>query len=269
MDMNTFKLVIAAAVAAAFSAPALADPPLNTANLSNVTSVTNQIKVSGDVAVDGKIDVAAEVGAVTDNSQASVGNLVITVGGGNDADLTGSASGLTGNVGINVAAGTGNAQGNEAALASLQDADKVFASAQTFSSQVSGLNANVALLTNNTANMTGSLTGITGNVGANIASGSGNMQDNQLAAAVGSSGSNASLLPPPPPHNDQASYGIAKASGSNQQLVGLTLNGDGDWNMTNTAAITNSLSGSGNIGANVAAGYGNLQHNSLSIAAAK
>lgn len=268
--MNTLKLAIVAAVAAAFAGPVLADPPLNSADLSNVTSVTNNISVSGDVEVGGKIDVAAEVGAVTDNSQASVGNLVITVGGGNDADLTRSANGITGNVGVNVAAGTGNAQGNEAALASLEDASKVFASAQTFSSQVSAVNANVALLTNNTANITGSLNGVAGNVGANVASGSGNMQDNQLAAAVGSSGPERnSLNQPQPPQDDHGSYGIAKASGSNQQLIGLTLNGDGDFNMTNTAAITGSLSGTGNIGANVAAGYGNLQHNSLSVASAK
>jgi hypothetical protein len=38
---------------------------------------------------------------------------------------------------------------------------------------------------------------------------------------------------------------------------------------SNKASITDSISGTGNIGVNVAVGYGNLQHNSLSIASAK
>jgi hypothetical protein len=253
--MKFAKIAMASAVLAVFSAPAFADPPLNSADLNNTLSITNDLTVSGGAAVSGAIGVAAETGAVTDNSQASVGNLVITVGGGNTATVRDSANGVTGNVGINAASGTGNAQGNEAALASLQDASSVFASAQTFSSQVSAINANLAVLTDNDATLHNAVNGVTGNVGVNVASGSGNMQDNQLAAAVrtGTSGSGS----------------LAKASGSNQQLVALTLNGDLDFNLTNNASITNALSGSGNIGANVAAGYGNLQHNSLSIAAAK
>jgi hypothetical protein len=187
--MKFAKLALASAILAAFSAPALADPPANLADLSNTTSVTTDVTVAGGAAVVGVVPIAAEAGAVTDNTQASVGNLVITVGGGNTADVS------------------------------------------------------------NTAN------GVTGNVGINIASGSGNMQDNQLAAAVrtGTVGSGT----------------LAKATGSNDQVVALTLNGDLDFNLTNNASITNALTGSGNIGANVAAGYGNLQHNSLSIAAAK
>jgi len=229
---------------------------LNTADLSNVTSIKNKIKVEGNVEVDGKIKVSAESGAVTDNSQASVGNLVITVGGANSATVNATGNGITGNVGINVASGTGNAQGNEAALASLADAAEVFASAQTFSTQVSAVNANLALLTNNGASLTDSVNGVTGNVGVNIAGGSGNMQDNQLAASA-----RTGMV--------RGSGAVAKASGSNQQMVSMTLNGDLDFNMTNNASITRSLTGSGNIGANVAAGYGNLQHNSLSIASAR
>jgi hypothetical protein len=253
--MKFAKIAMASAVLAVFSAPAFADPPLNSADLNNTLSITNDLTVSGGAAVTGVIGVAAETGAVTDNSQASVGNLVITVGGGNTATVDTAANGVTGNVGINAASGTGNAQGNEAALASLQDASSVFASAQTFSTQVSAINANLAVLTDNAATLNNAVNGVTGNVGVNVASGSGNMQDNQLAAAVrtGTLGSGS----------------LAKASGSNQQLVALTLNGDLDFNLTNSASITNALTGSGNIGANVAAGYGNLQHNSLSIAAAK
>jgi hypothetical protein len=253
--MKFAKLALASAILAAFSAPALADPPANLADLSNTTSVTTDVTVAGGAAVVGVVPIAAEAGAVTDNTQASVGNLVITVGGGNTANVSNTANGVTGNVGINAASGTGNAQGNEAALASLQDASSVFASAQSFSTQVSAVNAHLAVLTDNAATLDNAVNGVTGNVGVNVASGSGNMQDNQLAAAVrtGTVGNGT----------------LAKATGSNDQVVALTLNGDLDFNLTNSASITNALTGSGNIGANVAAGYGNLQHNSLSIAAAK
>lgn len=253
--MKSLKLAIAAAVAAAFSVPALANSPDNNAAINELTTLTDTVSVSGTAIVSGRIDVAGKSGASTDNDQISAGNLVITVGGGNDASVTNSANGLTGNAGVNIAAGTGNAQGNEAALSSLQDASAVFASAQTFSTQVSAINANVAVLTNNTANLEGSLTGASGNVGLNLASGSGNMQDNQLAAAVRSGATGGGTL--------------AEATGSNNQTVALTLNGTLDLPVTNSARILDSIAGTGNIGVNVAAGYGNLQHNSLSIAAAK
>jgi hypothetical protein len=249
--MKFAKLAVASAVLAAFSAPVFAQ-----ATLENTTDISNTITVVGGALVGGLIPIAAEAGAVADNAQASVGNLVITVGGGNDASVTNSANGISGNAGINVTSGTGNAQSNEAAVASLEDASYVFASAQTFSSQLSAVNANIALFTNNVASLDGSVNGAVGNVGVNIAAGSGNMQDNQLAAAA-----RTGLV---------GSGTIAKATGSNEQLIALTLNGDLDFNMTNAATVTNSLLGaSGNVGANVAAGYGNLQHNSLSIASAK
>lgn len=256
--MKLAKLALVSAVLAAFSAPVLADPPLNTAALSNVTSVSNDISVAGDVNVTGKIKVGTEVGAVTDNSQASVGNLTITIGGANSSTINNSGNGVSGNVGVNQASGTGNAQGNEAALASLQDANSVFASAQTFSSQVSAVNGNLAAYNDNRSDLANSFTNVKGNVGVNMASGSGNMQDNQMAAATQQRTGN--------------SYGIddgsvVKATGSNQQLVALTLNGQLDpHNMTNTSSITNSLTGAGNLAVNMASGYGNLQHNSLSIA---
>lgn len=249
--MKFAKLAIASAVLAVFSAPVFAQ-----ATLENTTDISNTVTVSGSALVVGVIPVSAEAGAVADNVQASVGNLVITVGGGNDASVTDSANGIAGNAGINVTAGTGNAQSNEAAVASLEDAANVFAYGQTFSTQVSAVNANIALFTDNVASLDGSVNDAVGNVGVNIAAGSGNMQDNQLAAAArtGWLGSGT----------------VAKATGNNEQLIALTLNGDLDFSMTNGATITDSLMlAAGNVGANVAAGYGNLQHNSLSVASAK
>lgn len=253
--MKCLKLVAAAAVAAAFSAPALANPPDNLATINELTVLTDTISVSGSSVVTGRIEVAGKAAASADNDQISLGNLVITVGGGNDANIKDSANGLGGNVGINIAAGTGNAQGNEAALSSLQDASSVFASAQTFSTQTSAVNANLTLLTNNTVNLENALNASAGNVGVNLVSGSGNMQDNQLAASVRTGTLGGGTL--------------AEASGSNNQTVALTLNGDLDLPVTNAAQIVNSISGAGNIGVNMTAGYGNLQHNSLSLASAK
>lgn len=249
--MKFVKAALAAAVLTAFSAPVFAQ-----ATIASDTAISNDITVVGGAAVAGLILVTGEAGAVANNAQASVGNLVITAGGGNDAAVEDAANGITGNAGINVAAGTGNAQSNEAAVASLQDAWNVFASAQTFSTQVSAVNANIALFTDNDASLTNAVNGATGNVGVNVAAGSGNMQDNQLAAAARTGATGGGT--------------IAKATGSNEQLVTLTLNGDLDFDMTNTATINNSLmAAAGNVGANVSAGYGNLQHNSLSIASAK
>lgn len=253
--MKFAQLALATAVVAAFSVPAFADTPLNNAAINASDSTSSSLAVGGGAAVVGTIGVAAQAGATTDNSQASVGNLVVTVGGGNKASIDHSANGVKGNVGVNAASGTGNGQGNEAALASLGDASSVFANAQSFSTQVSAVNANLALDTVNAATLSHAVNGVTGNVGVNVASGSGNMQDNQLAAAVrtGAHGSGS----------------LAKASSSNQQLIALTLNGAANCDMTNTASISNALTGSGNIGANMAAGFGNLQHNSLSVASAK
>ncbi len=270
--MKFAKLAIASAVLAVFSAPVFADPPLNTALITSSTKISNEIAVKGDVEVDGKITVASEVGAVTDNSQASVGNLTITLGGGNTASIDNTGNDLTGNIGANMASGTGNAQGNEAALASLADANSVFASAQTFSTQVSAVNGNLAIASTNKAKLNDSFNDVSGNVGVNIASGSGNMQDNQLAAATqNATENNSSRMGGHPPSNGGNKDGnVVKATGSNQQLVALTLNGALDCDLTNMASISHALNGAtGNIGANMAAGYGNLQHNSLSIASAQ
>jgi len=257
MYMKFVKLAVAAAVCSAFSTAVLADPPKNRAYLDNYTEISNKIEVKGKIDIYGDIDVYAEAGAVTDNTQSSVNNQSIILGGGNDAQVGhGTGNHATGNIGMNVSSGTGNGQGNEVALASLQDASSVFASAQTFSKQTSAVNANIALLTNNTAKIEDSLHHVTGNVGVNVASGAGNLQDNQMASAsrTGTKGSGT----------------VAKATGSNQQLITYTFNADLDINPTNMAAIAGSFKHAmGNMGANVTSGYGNLQHNSLSIASAK
>jgi hypothetical protein len=250
--MKFIQLAMAAAVAAAFSAPSFAQSN-NEATLTDVTSIENTIKVIGTVGVVGRIEVAAESGASADNNQSMMNTDSINLAGKNEASIDASANGLTGNAGVNMAVGSSNAQGNEASLSSLQDAGSVFASAQTFSTQTSQFSAAVLDSTINTADLKGSLKDANGNVGLNLVAGSGNMQDNQLAASVsdGTAGGGS----------------LAKATGSNMQSSTLLLNEN--FLASNKASILDSISGTGNIGVNVAAGYGNLQHNSLSIASAK
>lgn len=251
--MKFIQLAMAAAVTAAFSAPAFADAPANTASLNELTSISNTIGVIGTAVVTGRIEVNAETGASTDNEQSMVNSIAVTLGTVNNALLENSANDLTGNVGLNMAIGTSNAQGNEASLSSLEDAGSVFASAQTFSTQTASFSANVADVSLNTADMKGSLLNANGNVGANLVAGSGNMQDNQLAVSVRS--------------GTVGGGSLAKATGSNTQSSSLMLNENAL--TVNTASVMDSISGMGNIGVNVVAGYGNLQHNSLSIASAK
>jgi hypothetical protein len=250
--MKFIQLAMAAAVAAAFSAPAFAQTA-NDATLTDVTSIDNTIKVTGTVGVIGRIEVAAESGASADNGQSMENTETVNLGGKNEASITNSANGLTGNAGLNMATGSSNAQGNEASLSSLEDASSVFASAQTFSTQTSQFSAAILDSTINTAELKSSLMGANGNIGANLVSGSGNMQDNQLAASVRS--------------GTLGGGSLAKATGSNMQSSTLLLNEN--LLSSNKASILDSIGGSGNIGVNVAAGYGNLQHNSLSIASAK
>lgn len=254
--MNFAKLTLTAAVFAAFSIPAAAqtiDLASNKATIGNSTLITNDIDVAGTVAVTGKIHVAAEGSSVVNNVQTSFANSAVVVGGSNVASITEhTGDGATGNIGINIASGAANAQGNEGAVSALGDAAHVFASAQTFSTQTSAVNFNLGLATENVARLDHSLSSVKGNVGVNIASGAANLQSNQLAA---SSGKNVA----------------AKATGNNDQLISNNFSLDiTDSAMVNKASISDSLHHStGNMSVNVASGAGNLQHNSMSIASVK
>lgn len=254
--MKFTKLTLASALATVFVAPVMAGTLDGTATVSlyKAVSVTNTIDVAGTVDVFGTISVESEAGAVLDNEQTStvvVTPGVDTTGAGapNTAFIDGgSGDGATGNVGINVAAGEGNGQANDVALAAI-DGVSVFADAEIFSSQVNTSNVTTAPGSTNTAYIDGSLTGTTGNIGVNVVAGDGNLQANKTAASVNYSGT------------------IAKANGTAiQTLNGIYGIGAGQ---TNLAYLTGALSGgTGNLGANVAAGAGNVQFNGLSVAIA-
>ena len=261
LHFSLLALAISALVAAPVMAQQRGD---DEANISSSTRISNDIYVGGHVRVDGKIKVKAESASVIDQNQSSNHNsqrgLV-----DNRARLAGSAlSGAEGNIGVNIAAGVGNAQANDAAMTAV-DGAKVFASAMIFSQQ----NANNNMQDPggrrghgggggdddpNTATLGGSaLSDAKGNVGVNIAAGVGNVQGNALAASVNGSGS------------------LAKATSDTDQSTTMNaFNNGGRALFTNTATLNGSaLSGAqGNIGVNIAAGLSNVQHNSLALATA-
>ncbi|VVE10650.1 hypothetical protein PCA20602_02614 [Pandoraea capi] len=166
----------------------------------------------------------------------------------------GALANANGNVGVNVAAGADNAQANNVAIASL-NAQPVYASAQVFSNQSSQGSAKISQFMVNASVGDGALAGATGNVGVNVASGVGNVQGNNLSAAV-----------------SQGAHGWYKGGAANStaqtdQVAGMKASGDF---VANAALGNGALQwASGNVGVNVAAGIGNVQANSLAISAIK
>ncbi|RDZ26583.1 hypothetical protein [Lysobacter silvisoli] len=243
--------LIAIALGTLFATSAFAQG--DDADIYSNTYISNDIDVSGSVKVKGKIRVASESAAVVDQDQVTEDNWSLG-DGDHDADLTDNAlNAAQGNIGANVAAGVGNAQANDTALSSV-DGEKVFASAMVFSNQASYNNFATSSQqdTYYSANLDGdALADAKGNIGVNVAAGVGNGQTNAMAASVNSSGT------------------IAKATADSEQDAWLnTLAADCDLDTFATLGGNALSNAQGNIGANVAAGVGNLQHNGLSIATA-
>jgi hypothetical protein len=232
------------------------------------TYITNLIDVGGRVHVDGDIAVNAEAAANVDQDQATFGNSELDFFGDDTARVDGNAlRGSSGNIGVNVSSGVGNAQSNDAAVTTLARGGAgegeslnggghghghagALSTAMVFSTQASMGNSSSAMGAYHEADLQGNaLRGVTGNVGVNVAAGVGNAQSNGLAASV-------------------ADASIAKSSSDSEQmsLMNQLFSGCSD---NNALFGGNALRGaSGNIGVNVAAGVGNLQHNGLAIAAA-
>lgn len=159
------------------------------------------------------------------------------------------AQSVSGNVGVNIAEGVDNAQSNEASLASV-DAGNVFGNAQVFNNQSSGGMAKIHNFNLNASVGDNSLAYASGNVGVNIASGIGNVQNNSLAAST-------STL-------SKSADGAMVATDNSVQQANLAFNGT----FEGTASLgMGALAGAqGNIGVNIAGGAGNVQHNGLAIA---
>ena len=161
------------------------------------------------------------------------------------------ASHASGNIGLNISAGDANVQDNAAALASV-DSSFVFGSSSS-SVGVGQMNAGNQTQNFDVQNKArigeNAFSSASGNIGVNVAAGTGNGQKNTMAASVTSLG------------NVSASILSAQASGGNM------IRNEG-CRLENTASIGGSaFSGaSGNIGVNITSGTGNLQSNSLSMA---
>ncbi len=169
----------------------------------------------------------------------------------------------SGNIGLNVAAGSNNQQANAAAIA---DAQFSFggAAASIVAIQGSGYNNTTDGYwydyywyygTTNTASMNDqALKNVKGNVGVNIAAGDGNQQKNDLATA-----------------NASNWYGYDygdHAEASTEAYQVSWGNTTSSWDTSNTASMNDCAmkNASGNIGVNIAAGSGNQQFNGLSLA---
>ncbi|KPQ25823.1 MAG: Neuroendocrine-specific golgi protein P55 (NESP55) [Halomonas sp. HL-48] len=302
--MKTFaKAPLALAVAALFASSYALAYDSNTFDTDSYVDSEweNEIEVEIEHEIEFEADIEIEdefgiddpnnyAAATVDRKQLNHSNTVTTDKTDNDAIVNGdSGNGASGNIGINVGAGNLNMQANDTSIAKGQDetdgesgpgmsassfvfpgggnwgddeddAAMVFAKAATFSVQSSSDNTYYDDGTNNNAVLDNSLQGASGNIGVNVAAGSGNAQSNGLALAVGSNSS------------ADATSGGLQVSYDNLADDDLVVYGSryGVYvvNNTNNAQLSGgALSGaSGNIGANIASGNGNMQSNTLSIA---
>jgi hypothetical protein len=164
-----------------------------------------------------KIPVYATANAL--DNQSSTNNRIRNEGTINEAEMNSSATGASGNVGVNVAAGSGNQQDNAAAIAnaasdSSLDNSFVFGTATATADVTQYSNNNRVNNFGSTASavMSGSGNSGSGNMGINIAGGDLNQQKNTMAIA-----------------NSNAPLGNAIATASaDQQGPGLVVNNNAD-----------------------------------------
>jgi hypothetical protein len=170
------------------------------------------------------------------DNQSSTGNRIHNEGTVNEAEMNSSATGASGNVGVNVAAGNGNQQDNASAIAnaasnSSLDNSFVFGTATATADVTQYSNNNKVNNFGSTASavMGGSGNGGSGNMGINIAGGDLNQQKNTMAIA-----------------NTNAPLGNATATASaDQQGPGLVVNNYADrTTRLDTITVTTTASGS-------------------------
>jgi len=150
-------------------------------------SLSSDIAFSGDPTISGDIELDSAAIAVVDNRQSNSGNVGLNDMLTNDASAgDDTASGASGNLQFNIAAGDNNVQDNAAALAAA-DAGFSFglADAEIFVNQYGSGNTTVNEGVTNSAAVSGAaFDGASGNIGVNIASGNNNMQKNAMTSSV-------------------------------------------------------------------------------------
>lgn len=286
MNTHLRRTLIALAVVSIFGAAqvyAHDDGGSSGVKISKKIELKSDINIHGDPRVDGKIEVNAAAAAVANGTQSSFWNSISNDGEVvNSANISGNVgNGVSGNVGVNQAAGDGNQQGNQGAIAaagtSASDAGFTFncdhggdcggkgskpgsmADAETFATQSIVFTSTHNHGTTNVANVSeNAFANASGNIGVNQAAGDGNQQLNQLAAATA----------------QNVDYAVATST-LDQEWSGNRVDNDpgvlGFCSYPQNTSNSANLSGhafanaSGNIGVNQAAGSGNMQSNSLAM----
>ena len=194
---------LAAAVVMAMSGTASADyrgdRDETGATLTKKVKAEVDVEYEGTVRVGGYINVNKLGMAVVDNQQSSSMIGTANTRTENTSKIDGSFEGASGNVGANVAAGDSNVQGNSASLAAYDEVDAEFimgrgqqqgmpggsSDAEIFSTQSASQNWTTNHGHQNKAGIgDGAFKDAAGNIGANVTSGSGNVQANNMAASV-------------------------------------------------------------------------------------
>jgi hypothetical protein len=289
MNTNLKRTLMALAVTTLFGASVAYAQDDGNSNNNSVTikkhvSLSTNININGDPSISGAIAINSAAIALENGTQSTMSNVVINGDGtNNNSSISGNVGmNSSGNVGANVAAGDDNSQANAAALAtsvsgssssssgetpacptcgkgggsSSDPSAGEMADAEAFADQSVAFNKTANFGTYNSASVSGNaFDGASGNIGVNVASGDDNEQLNGLAAST----------------TDDNVYATATASTDQQSHNNGTLNAPYcDTATSNNASLSgNAFEGaSGNIGVNVASGSGNLQANTLAVAAA-
>ncbi|GAB4175876.1 MAG: hypothetical protein Tsb0017_09960 [Geothermobacteraceae bacterium] len=147
-------------------------------------------KVDVDLKIKGDLTPFGSATAVIDNQQKIEDNCVLNQELVNDADIGGNAlQGAEGNLGANVSAGTNNLQDNLTTI-SFTEAFGSLIDAELHKLQASQENGTFNIGTTNDAALgDNALQGASGNLGVNLAAGTGNAQSNMTAISVGPSNS--------------------------------------------------------------------------------
>ncbi|HET19736.1 MAG TPA: adhesin [Chromatiales bacterium] len=202
MNTTIRKTILAAAVATICATPAFASQPNDHETCDTCVNIDKDISLKTDIEIDGAgrdavevmgfIPVSSAGVALTDTQQNVSNNQGYNHLLSNDAYMgDNAASGASGNIGINTAAGDNNAQSNAAALAAA-DAQFLFgmeiggiADAETFADQnAQHIYTDNYGASNNAGLYDSALEGASGNIGVNMAAGNSNAQQNNLAASV-------------------------------------------------------------------------------------
>lgn len=239
----------------------------NTASNRSDTTFAGNVNLTGDVAVDTAGQSISDVKQINNANTALSSNTVATDGtdtrGSNVNSSIGGNVNADGNVGVSTAAGDYNQQANIGTISVASGTDTTgttgsggWASANSTAAQsTTGTYAGPELdgttgspttqsMGRNAASV-GDVAGA-GNIGVNSTAGAFNSQANIMTLAVASDSSLA-----------QANAGIVQLSTGNLTYAQDSLN----------SVATGTVSGAGNIGVNAAAGVGNEQINSLTVAA--